>query len=188
MATAIALTVAGACSSPARTPRAPRIAASTRQTIENAQEYERARRYDLARAAYARAVAEAPDRTSGGWAARQMARALVFWGEYVDAEKALERTVELVPGEFTAWHDLGMVREELRKLPQAEAAFRRSIALRPRLAPSRIALAALLVNQRRWQEALVEYDHLLALDLPERLVSRIEQARKMIRAEMGKPP
>ena len=184
MAAAIALAVAAGCGSRPNSPPSRGIAAATRQTVETARDHERDRRYDLARVAYERAVAEAPDRASAGWAARQLSKALVFWGEYADAENALEKTVELVPGEFTAWHDLGMVRAELGKPGAAETAFRRSIALRPSLAPSRIALAALLVNQRRWQEALVEYDRLLRLDLPERLAAKIARAQRLIRAEM----
>jgi tetratricopeptide (TPR) repeat protein len=163
------------------------VARSTRALVDTARSHERQRRYDLARTAYERALREAPDRTSRAWASRQIASALLFWGEYTDAEAALETTVRLRATDASAWHDLAMVRAHRDDDAGAEVAFRRSIALRPSVPMSRLALAALLVNQRRFAEALAEYEVLLTLELPDRYRSAIERAQSLIRAEMRTP-
>jgi tetratricopeptide (TPR) repeat protein len=183
MTRAIALAVTFACGSRSQPPRSTAISHDTRALVDVARDHERSRRYDLARAAYERAIAQAPDAGSAAWASRQLATALLFWGDYPAAKRALERTVRLRPAEVSAWHDLGIVRAHQGDPAGAETAFRRSIALRPRAPMSRLALAALLVNQRRFPDALAEYDALLALELPERYRAAIERARRLIRAE-----
>lgn len=165
-------------------PRSDAISARTLALVQTAQDHERQRRYDLARAAYQKAIAEAPDQPSGAFAGRKMASALLFWGEYADAAHALDAVLKLSPDDVSAWHDLGMVRARLGDPAGAETAFRRSIELRPAIPLSRLALAALLVNQRRFEEALAEYDELLARDLPERYRNAIHKAQRMIRDEM----
>lgn len=182
-ALAWAVAVAG-CARP-KPSQSASISASTRALVSSAQRHERERRYDLARADYDRAMNEAPDRLSAAYAARKLASALLFWGEYADAERALDKVVSLRPDEASAWHDLGIVRARAGNLAGGEAALRRSIALRPRLPMSRLALAALLVNQRRFGEALREYDALLAMELPDRTRAAIERAQKLLRAELA---
>jgi Flp pilus assembly protein TadD len=187
LALACWITSAIGCSRP-KPSQSASISAATRALVASAEAHERARRYDLARADYDRAVREAPEARSGAFAARKLSLALLFWGELADAETALEKVVSLRPRDASAWHDLGVVRVRTGDTAGGEVALRRAIALQPKQPMSRIAVAALLVNQRRFAEALREYDALLALDLPPRIRSAISRAQAMLRAELARRP
>ncbi len=184
--------LAGACGGrgggEAARPREP--AASTRATLLKARAAERARRYDEARDLYLRATREAPDRASQAIAWRELGSALIFWGELDEAARALGRVVAIDPGAVSAWHDLGIVRARLGDAPGGERAFRRAIALAPEEPRPRVALAALLVRQRRWDDALVQYHALERLDLPEatrRAVGRAIELLEVERRRRGAP-
>ncbi len=165
-------------------PRQPPLAPDTRELISVAKQHERARRYDLARNAYERAVREAKDPQSGAVAAKALASALIFWGEYEAAERALGTAIRLRPGQPSSWHDLGIIRAKRGDHGQAEAAFRRSIQLSPKAPFSRLALAALLVNLRRYPEALAEYEALKKLNLPTHTDRAIDRGMQLIREQM----
>ena len=179
----------GACGGArAEEPREP--AASTRAILAKAREAERARRYDQARELYLEATREAPDRPSEAFAWRELGSALIFWGELDQAARALGRVVAIDPGAISAWHDLGIVRAKLGDAAGAERAFRRAIALAPEEPRPRVALAALLVRQRRWNDALAEYRALERLELPEttrRAVGRAIQLLEVERRRRGAP-
>lgn len=164
--------------------REPVVAPVTLQWIERARAAERGRRYDEARAAYERAIAEAPDDPSRGHGLRELGRALVFWGEYESGRDALERAVALSPGDAPAWHDLGIVRHHLEDPAGAETALARAVELAPADPRPRIALAALLWNQQRHAEALAHYDTLAALELPDALRDKVEWARTTLRERL----
>ncbi len=157
-------------------PRPPAVAPATRALVDAAERAERDRLYDRARALYRRAERTAPDPRSAGFAARKLALALLFWGEYRPARQALRRAVDHRPDDVASWHDLGIVDHQLGDLDAAEADFRRAIALAPREPRSRIALAALLWKQGRRAEAAAEYRALLGLDLPERVRAKVKWA------------
>ena len=161
----------------------PEPAASTRTLLGEARKAERARQYDRARELYLRAAREAPDRRSQAIAWRELGSALIFWGELDEAARALGKVVELEPGAVSAWHDLGIVRARVGDAAGGERAFRRAIQLAPEEPRPRVALAALLVRQRRWDAALAEYRALERLDLPERTRSAVGRAIELIEAE-----
>jgi tetratricopeptide (TPR) repeat protein len=187
-ALAAAVAIATGCgSSAAPEPRAPAVAPVTVAWIERAHAAERERRYDRAREAYQRAIAEAPDDPSRGHAYRELGRALVFWGEYPGGRDALERAVALTPEDAPTWHDLGIVRHHLGDLAGAESALARAVALRPRDPRPRIALGALLWNQRRLTEALGHYDALVTLELPDPVRQKVEWARATLRDQLRAP-
>lgn len=167
---------------------APAISPATRVAVDRAERSERARRYDQARAWYERAERDAPDARSRAWAARQYADALAFWGEYRDAERALERVVRWAPGDASAWHDLGILRARRGDVAGAEMALRRAKAAAPHDPRPRVALAALWVNARRFDAALAEYRALLALDLPPRLRAAVRRAIALVSAETRRAP
>jgi tetratricopeptide (TPR) repeat protein len=175
--------LAGACRSGAHPAQSAGPAARTRALLAEARKAERARQYDRARELYLRAAREAPDRRSQAIAWRELGSALIFWGELDEAAKALGKVVELEPGAVSAWHDLGIVRARLGDAAGAEKAFRRAIQLAPEEPRPRVALAALLVRQRRWDAALEEYRALEQLDLPERTRSAVGRAIELIEAE-----
>ncbi len=181
----------GACGGARTGERRPEPAASTRALLGKAREAERARRYDRARELYLRATREAPARPSQALAWRELGSALIFWGELDEAARALGRVVAIDPGAVSAWHDLGIVRAKLGDQAGAERAFRRAIALAPEEPRPRVALAALLVRQRRWNDALAEYRALERLELPEamrRAVARAIQLLEVERRRRGAPP
>lgn len=160
------------------------MAPPTASLIEQAEDAERARRYDRARDLYARAVAEAPDDGSRAHAAVTFGRALIFWGEYADAEAELSRAVQLDPALAGAWHDLGMVRHELGNLDGAEDALSAAVDASPRDPRSRIALAALLWKRGNDRAALVQYEALAELELPERVRDKVLWAIDTLRARL----
>jgi len=163
-----------------------RPAQATIALIDRAQAYERNRRYDLARPRYQQAVDKAPEATSKAHAARTFASALLFWGEVAAAEQMLLVTVEADPDKTGAWHDLGILRAKRGADEEAEQALLTSIRLAPDDPRSRIALAAVLVKQHRYRQALTEYETLRNFELPERMRSAIERAIGLLRPEIDK--
>ncbi len=143
------------------------------------------RKYDEARALYEAAKRDAPDDPSRAYAGRELASALIFWGEYEAAEAELVEVVDLAPGHASAWHDLGVLRARRGDSAGAKNALRRSIETAPRDPRPRIALAALLVNERRFGDALTQYERILELELPERTRSAVQRGMELIRGEMA---
>jgi Flp pilus assembly protein TadD len=178
--------VAGACGG-AQAPARPEPAPGTRALLAKAHEAERARRYDRARDLYLRAAREAPDRASQAMAWHELGSALIFWGELDEAAGALSRVVALEPGAVSAWHDLGIVRARLGDAAGGERAFRRAIALAPEEPRPRVALAALLVRQRRWDDALAQYRALERLELPGATRRAVARAIELLEAERRQP-
>lgn len=166
-------------------PRPQPAAPATLDTLEQAEARERARRYDEARNLYRSAVDTAPDDRSRAYAARRFAAALLFWGELEAAEAELVTVVRLEPADPAAWHDLGIVRHRRGDIAGAEHALRRALANAPRDPRPRIALAALLVNERRLREALAQYEALLELELPERTRAAVERGIELLRRELS---
>ncbi len=159
----------------------------TQALLEQADQEQRARRYDRAEAIYQRARQQAPDPASRSAAARAHGRALIFWGQYPQAAAALDEATQLTPDDAGAWHDLGMVRHTLGDLVAAERAFRRSIAAAPRDPRPRIALAAQLWGQRRHRAALHEYEALRKLDLPDAIAEQVTWAITTLQAQIAPP-
>jgi Flp pilus assembly protein TadD len=174
---------AGACARRTAPPARAVPAARTEALLAEARAAEGERRYDLARERYRRAAREAPDRPSAAHAWRELASALLFWGEIAEAEAALERVVALAPEEVSAWHDLGIVRQKRGHSAGAERALRRAVALAPAEPRPRIALGALLVAARRYDRALVEYRALERLQLPDRIRRAVARAIALLESE-----
>jgi Flp pilus assembly protein TadD len=164
------------------------VSPSTKAAVQRAEEREQARKYDEARALYEAAKRDAPDNRSRAYAARELASALIFWGEYEAAETELVEVVELDPLDASAWHDLGVLRARRGDTRRAESALLRAIETAPRDPRPRIALAALMVNDRRFDDALSQYERILDLDLPERTRKAVERGMELIRREMAGTP
>jgi len=69
----------------------------------------------------------------------------------------LERALELQPNRGDLWLYRGVVLNKLQRVPEAEAALRRAIALSPGLSEAYRILASVLVNQLRIEEGLEVY-------------------------------
>ena len=184
--TRLALVVLTACAA-AQHPPGPDVRAEVRA----AEDAERARQHDVARAKYQQAVADARDPASVGFAKNRFGETLATWGEYADAKTMLEGAVAATPDEPSAWYDLGIVREHGGDSRGALDAFERAKRLVPSDWRPRRTLAAL-----HWKLAAeclratpdapacgadveatkAEYRAMLALDLPARLRSKVEWA------------
>jgi Flp pilus assembly protein TadD len=142
------------------------------------------RDYPAALADHARAVREAPDRPSRIHALREQAGTLIAIGDLAGAARALEAVVRLAPAARDL-NDLGIVRARLGQPAAAEAALRRARDLAPRDPRPRRGLAALLVNQRRFDEALAEYRALKPL-VPRALADKVAIAIELVEAEAAR--
>lgn len=163
--------------------------ADVRLEVREAEAAETQRHHDVARVAYERAVADARDPASAGYAHARYGETLATWGEYQPALAQLQAAVAAAPDDPAAWHDLGVVREHEGDSTGALAAFEHAIASAKTDWRPRLAIAAL-----RWKlaarcfeatagdcaagvdAAKAEYRALLALDLPDRLRARIHWA------------
>ena len=181
---ALLVVVAAACARPS--PRTP--SAAVRSEIELAEHAERARKHDVARGHYQRAVAQASDPASIAFARREFADTLVTWGEYPEAIAQLEAVVAATPNDVAAWHDLGMLRHNQGNDTRALEALERSKALAPKDVRPRRTLAALRWKRGDRQGALAEYQALAALDLPDRMRPMVEWAIRALEAQLAGRP
>jgi Tfp pilus assembly protein PilF len=161
----------------------PGPAAAVRAEVDRAEAAEQARRHDLAREHYQRAIALAHDPDSVGFARHEYAETLVTWGEPAEARAQLELAVAARPDDPSAWHDLGLLRHHAGDDPGAIAALARAEQLAPRDVRPRTALAALYWRRGDKASAAREYRGMLALELPDRLRAKVEWAL----AELAKP-
>jgi tetratricopeptide (TPR) repeat protein len=164
-------------------PPPPGPAAAVRAEVDQAETAERARRHDLARAHYERAIALSHDPGSAAFARHEYAETLVSWGETRAARAQLEAAVVAQPGDPGAWHDLGLLRHAAGDDETAIAALARAEQLAPDDVRPRTALAALYWKRGDKASAAREYRAMLALDLPDRLRAKVEWAL----AELAKP-
>ncbi len=189
------LLVASACG--ARQPKARPIDA-VKAEIEIAEDAERQREHEAARAHYEVALTKATDADSRGYAHREYGETLATWGETEAARAQLEASVASVPADPIAWQMLGIVRAKLNDIPGAFAALEKSKQLAPRTWIPRRDLAVLhwslgegrrkdpdpVVAARHRAAALAEYKAALDLDLPDRIRDRVRWAIDML----SKPP
>lgn len=174
------LALVAACSHPA--PRMP--SELVRGEVNQAETAERARQHDVARSHYQRAVAEAKDPPSIGFARREYAETLISWGEIAEAIAQLEGAVAAMPDDAAAWHDLGILRHNQGDDVRALEALEHARTASPRDPRPRIALAALRWTRGDRAGAATEYRALLELDLPDRLRDKVKWAL----GELAKPP
>ncbi len=154
-----------------------------RTEIGKAEAAEQARRHEVARVHYQRAVASAQDPASIAFARREFAETLISWGEFPEAITQLERALVARPEDAGAWNDLGLLRHNRGDVPGAIAALERARELAPREFRPRVALAALRWKSGDRPGAAAEYRALLDLELPERLRSKVQWAL----GELAKP-
>lgn len=172
-------------------PTQPVALAQTKATVRSAEDAERARRHDVARARYESAIAQARDSESIGFARARFGETLLTWGEYREGAAQLEASVAAYPNDPAPWHNLGLARAQLGSLGGAADAFEHARDLAPTDWRPRISLAEL-----RWRiatdcfrqplphnhcEPLVaatrrEYERLLALRIPTSLRTAIQWA------------
>jgi Flp pilus assembly protein TadD len=183
----LALSLLAACAAPG--PQAPHtsetVSAVVKADVERAEDAEKARRHDVARTEYERAIADAHDAVSEHFARREFAETLETWGEVPAAIAQLERTTALRPGDAASWHDLGILYHHRGDDARALAALERAKQLAPRDPRPRIALGALLLCKQDLDAARSEYQGLLDLDLPDRLREKVRWVLDHLQAPPG---
>lgn len=179
-ALAVVLVVA-ACGGARTKVAAPSV--DVRAEIEQAEQAEKARRHDLAKIHYEKAVAGAKDRASIGYANREYAETLITWGEYPLAIHHLEAALVAHPSDPKSWHDLGLLKHKQGDNAGAIAALETSRDQAPKDPRPRKTLAVLRWKLGDKPGAAAEYRRMLELDLPERLRVQVEWALR----ELAKP-
>jgi tetratricopeptide (TPR) repeat protein len=161
-----------------------------RAEIEAAEDAEKQRDHEVARAHYEAAVAAAHDPRSAGFAHREYGETLATWGENEAARTHLEASVAAVATDPMAWQMLGILRAKLGDSAGAFTALERSKQLAPRAWVPRRDLAVLhwslgegrtadpdpAVAATHRAAALAEYKAMLDLDLPDRLREKVRWA------------
>lgn len=181
---ALAAVLAACATTPPPAPIGP--SAQVRADIDQAETAERARRHDLARAAYQRAVADAHDPASQRFARREYAETLETWGELAEAIAQLQGAVAARPDDAASWHDLGFLRFQQGDTTGALAALERAKQLAPRDPRPRKTLAVIRWRTHDYAGAEAEYRGMLALDLPPQLRDKVEWAiRELARLQAG---
>lgn len=108
--------------------------------------------------AYQKAIALAPNR----------AEAYYNYGVFCfkagrsnDARTAFKKASDLDPNNADAWNNLGTVTEQTGRLETAAGYFRRAIAARPEMRAAHFHLARIYANQRRYADAIPEFEKTL---------------------------
>ena len=76
-----------------------------------------------------------------------------------DLQRAAEATPDAAFNASHVWYNLGYLLNESKHAQQAEAAFRKSLAINPKLDLSWYGLALVLIQQRRFDEAVDALKH-----------------------------
>ena len=132
-----------------------------RPVVEIGFTYELERHYDQALQAYVRACDLAPE---NAYAHRILGTRLLRWGQTGESLQHLERSVVLDASHAETWKALAMARYQLELVDEAEDAFRRGLQHSPDHLGLQLGLAALLINTRRYADALTIYERVVELD------------------------
>jgi tetratricopeptide (TPR) repeat protein len=108
----------------------------------------------LSLALFSLAVPESAERRSQSNGHLMLGAAAARAGNWEEAATELRRAVELEPQSSQAWRTLGLVLRSGSDLRGAEQALRRALEVRADDADALDALADLLLEQRRWSDAL----------------------------------
>ncbi len=111
-------------------------------------------------ACYRKAVTLQPDFTA---ALANYGRWLMERGRWAEAQTRLEEALRLAPGNAGAWNNLGIVSQELG-LPNAEAFYRKALAIDPGLAEVHYNLGCLMFGQGRSDDAIACHRDAIAVD------------------------
>jgi Tfp pilus assembly protein PilF len=76
----------------------------------------------------------------------------------------MQKVVEIDPKDFIAWAYLGNLHFENKQLQQADASYRRSLALREDYTPAWVNVGKLRVAQKQYEPAIEIFKHTAALD------------------------
>ncbi|MBL4634035.1 MAG: tetratricopeptide repeat protein [Kofleriaceae bacterium] len=183
--TAILLLVFASCAGHTPPTKQATVGHDTESLVLQAQDAERSRNYHAARKLYQQAIDSAGDSTSAAYAAKEMASALSFWGEYEGAMELMLLSLTHRERQAPVWHDLGILRARSGALPAALTALQRAVAIAPKSARARVTLAALLVKMHEYKRALRHYRTLLGLKIPAKIERATHRAIKLLQVEIA---
>jgi tetratricopeptide (TPR) repeat protein len=137
----------------------------TRQLIAQAAEHHRAGRLEQAEAIYREILRRDPNHLE---ALRLLALVAMNAEHYGQAEKLLERAVEIAPDFLAAWIDLSRAKLERLDLQGASASIERAFQLNPHSANVHVNLAHVQARSGRHDQAIETYRRAIELnpDLP----------------------
>ncbi len=84
--------------------------------------------------------------------------------KWPEAQKQLEKAVEIYPKYAAAWYDLGEARLKQSNAAQAQEAFARALEADPKYLKPYLPLATLAMGEKKWQEAADTTGKLTRLD------------------------
>jgi tetratricopeptide (TPR) repeat protein len=87
------------------------------------------------------------------------AHVLVSQGKPRQALADLERLVQLVPVQASAWFNLGFVQESLSDTPAAAESFGQAVRMEPAMDCAWYGLALCRIRQGRWDDAVIALKH-----------------------------
>jgi tetratricopeptide (TPR) repeat protein len=87
-------------------------------------------------------------------------------GRRVEAKAAFERAVGINPGYAEAHNNLGALAEQTGQLDAATRHFLRAVDLQPGFALARFHLGRIYANQRKWPQAIQQFERIGAPDEP----------------------
>ncbi len=110
-----------------------------------------------------------------------MAAARTAAGDHAGAHALLRQTTDIDPGLFAAWFELGLTSHRLSRRAEAKSAFARASGLRPNLAPARVNLGLLMLEDGDAAAALPHLRRALEL-APDNINARFLLARAQRRS------
>lgn len=81
-----------------------------------------------------------------------------------DAQKELEKAVQIYPKYAVAWHELGLLYEQQNNAEQARKAYGEALAADPKFVKPYMQLAGLSARENKWQEVADTTDRVLRLN------------------------
>jgi tetratricopeptide (TPR) repeat protein len=84
--------------------------------------------------------------------------------KWPEAQKQLEKAVEIYPKYAAAWYDLGEAHWNQSNAAQAHEAFARAVAADPKYLKPYLPMATLTMGEKKWQEAADTTSKLTRLD------------------------
>jgi tetratricopeptide (TPR) repeat protein len=85
-------------------------------------------------------------------------------GHFDDAQKQLEKAVQIYPQYATAWHQLGNIYERQNQTGPARKAYEQAIAADPRFVPPYLSMATIAAREGNWKDVLTMTQRGLDLD------------------------
>jgi tetratricopeptide (TPR) repeat protein len=85
-------------------------------------------------------------------------------GKWEDAEKELQKAVEIYPQYAAAWLELGNIQLQQKNVAAARDSFAKALAADPKYVGPYLQLASIAAGEQKWDDVVAQTDRLLHLD------------------------